>query len=73
VGRKADVNVIDYEALRLSTPEVIYDLPAGGRRISQGARGYEALIVSGRVVSRGGEPTGALPGRLIRGPQTAEV
>jgi N-acyl-D-amino-acid deacylase len=73
VGRKADVNVIDYEALRLSTPEVIYDLPAGGRRITQSARGYEALVVSGQVVSCGGEPTGALPGRLIRGPQTANA
>jgi N-acyl-D-aspartate/D-glutamate deacylase len=71
VGRKADVNVIDYDALRLSTPEVLYDLPAGGRRITQGARGYEALIVSGEVVSRAGEPTGALPGRLVRGPRSA--
>ncbi len=71
VGRKADVNVIDYDALRLSTPHVLYDLPAGGRRITQDARGYEALIVSGEIVSRGGEPTGALPGRLVRGPQTA--
>jgi N-acyl-D-amino-acid deacylase len=71
VGRKADLNVIDYDALTLKTPEVLYDLPAGGRRITQGARGYEALIVSGQVVSRGGEPTGALPGRLVRGPQAA--
>jgi N-acyl-D-amino-acid deacylase len=73
VGRKADINVIDYDGLRLSTPEVLYDLPAGGRRITQGARGYEALIVSGVVVSRGGEPTGALPGRLVRGPQNFVV
>jgi len=73
VGRKADINVIDYDALRLSTPEVLYDLPAGGRRITQSARGYEALVVSGEVVSRGGEPTGALPGRLVRGPQNPAV
>ncbi len=71
VGRKADLNVIDYDAVALETPHVLYDLPAGGRRITQGARGYEALVVSGEVVSRGGEPTGALPGRLVRGPQAA--
>jgi N-acyl-D-amino-acid deacylase len=71
VGRKADLNLIDYDQLRLATPEVLYDLPAGGRRITQGARGYDALIVAGQVVSRGGEPTGALPGRLVRGQQTA--
>ncbi|HXQ17677.1 MAG TPA: amidohydrolase family protein [Caulobacteraceae bacterium] len=71
VGRKADLNLIDYDQLRLATPQVLYDLPAGGRRITQGARGYDALIVSGQVVSRQGEPTGALPGRLVRGPQAA--
>ena len=71
VGRKADLNVIDYDAVALETPHVLYDLPAGGRRITQGARGYEALVVSGEVVSRGGEPTGALPGRLVRGPPAA--
>jgi N-acyl-D-amino-acid deacylase len=71
VGRKADVNVIDYDALRLAAPKVVYDLPAGGRRITQDARGYDAMIVSGKVVSRSGERTGALPGRLIRGPQLA--
>ncbi|HZZ88270.1 MAG TPA: amidohydrolase family protein [Caulobacteraceae bacterium] len=71
VGRKADLNVIDHDQLRLSQPRVLYDLPAGGRRITQGARGYEALIVSGQIVSRGGEPTGALPGRLVRGQQPA--
>ena len=71
VGRKADLNVIDYDQLRLATPHVAYDLPAGGRRITQGARGYDALIVSGQVVSRHGEATGALPGRLVRGPQVA--
>jgi N-acyl-D-aspartate/D-glutamate deacylase len=69
VGRKADLNVIDYDGLTLAKPHVAYDLPAGGRRITQGARGYEALIVAGEVVSRCGEPTGSLPGRLVRGPQ----
>jgi N-acyl-D-aspartate/D-glutamate deacylase len=71
LGRKADLNLIDYDQLRLATPEVLYDLPAGGRRITQGARGYDALIVAGQVVSRRGEPTGALPGRLVRGQQAA--
>ena len=50
---------------------MLYDLPAGGRRLTQGARGYDAMVVSGQVVSRAGEPTGALPGRLVRGPQAA--
>ncbi|HUZ13514.1 MAG TPA: amidohydrolase family protein [Caulobacteraceae bacterium] len=69
VGRRADLNVIDHDALALHAPQVVCDLPAGGRRITQGARGYEALIVAGEVVSRAGEPTGALPGRLVRGPR----
>ena len=68
VGRKADVNVIDYDPVRLAQPQVLYDLPAGGRRLTQDARGYDATIVAGQVVSREGEPTGALPGRLVRGP-----
>jgi N-acyl-D-amino-acid deacylase len=71
VGRKADINLIDYDRVRLAKPRVLYDLPAGGRRITQTASGYDAMIVSGQVVSRGGEPTGALPGRLVRGPQAA--
>jgi N-acyl-D-aspartate/D-glutamate deacylase len=49
------------------------DLPAGGRRLLQRATGYEATIVSGIVVSREGEPTGTLPGRLVRGPQAAPL
>jgi N-acyl-D-aspartate/D-glutamate deacylase len=70
-GYKADVNVIDYDRLTLHAPEVAYDLPAGGRRLVQRAEGYAATIVSGAVVYRDGEPTGALPGRLVRGPQAA--
>jgi N-acyl-D-aspartate/D-glutamate deacylase len=66
-GRKADINVIDYARLRLCAPEVVYDLPAGGRRLMQRAEGYVATILSGQPVFRDGEPTGALPGRLIRG------
>jgi N-acyl-D-amino-acid deacylase len=67
VGKKADVNVIDMEALTLGTPRMVYDLPAGGRRLIQGASGYDATIVSGVVTRRHGVDTGARPGRLIRG------
>lgn len=66
-GRKADINIIDYGRLRLRAPEVVYDLPGGGRRLMQRADGYIATILSGQPVLRDGEPTGALPGRLIRG------
>jgi len=66
-GYKADVNVIDFPRLKLRRPEVRYDLPSGARRLYQGADGYEATIVSGEITYRGGEPTGRLPGRLIRG------
>ena len=71
VGRKADINVIDHGEVLLPRPEVHYDLPAGGRRLFQGARGYDATIVSGVVIAREGQPTGALPGRLVRGPRDA--
>jgi len=70
-GFKADLNVIDYDRLRVRAPEVVYDLPAGGRRLIQRADGYEATIVSGVPVNRNGEATGALPGRLVRGARTA--
>jgi N-acyl-D-aspartate/D-glutamate deacylase len=71
VGRKADLNVIDHGRVTLNSPKVRYDLPAGGRRLYQDAAGYEATIVAGQVISREGESTGALPGRLIRGAQAA--
>lgn len=66
-GLRADLNVIDYDNLTLLAPEVIHDLPAGGRRLMQRARGYVATIVAGQITYRDGEPTGALPGRLVRG------
>lgn len=66
-GYKADLNVIDYDALRLKAPRMIHDLPAGGRRLMQEAEGYRAAIVSGRITYRDGAPTDALPGRLVRG------
>ncbi len=69
-GYKADLNIIDYERLTLHRPGVAYDLPAGGRRLVQRADGYVATIVSGAVTYRNGEPTAALPGKLIRGAQT---
>jgi N-acyl-D-aspartate/D-glutamate deacylase len=65
-GLKADVNVFDLEALSLEPPRMVADLPAGGRRLLQRARGYVATIVSGVVTYRDGEATGALPGRLVR-------
>ncbi|HEY3189595.1 MAG TPA: amidohydrolase family protein, partial [Solirubrobacteraceae bacterium] len=68
-GYKADLNVFGLERLRLHAPEVAHDLPTGGRRLVQRADGYAATIVSGTVVYRDGAPTGALPGRLVRGPQ----
>ena len=67
LGKRADVNVIDMEALRLHTPKMAYDLPAGGNRLVQSASGYDATIVSGVVTRRAGVDTGARPGRLVRG------
>jgi N-acyl-D-aspartate/D-glutamate deacylase len=65
-GLRADVNVIDFDRLGLERPEMLFDLPAGGRRLMQRARGYVATIQSGQVTYRQGEATGALPGRLVR-------
>jgi N-acyl-D-amino-acid deacylase len=70
-GMKADINIIDFDALQLERPEIIFDLPAGGRRLYQGARGYTATIVSGEVIMENGQYTGAVPGKLIRGLQPA--
>lgn len=66
-GMKADLNVIDIEALRLNTPHIAHDLPAGGKRFLQNAEGIVATIVSGEVIFEGGKATGALPGKLVRG------
>ncbi|MFT3800352.1 MAG: amidohydrolase family protein [Burkholderiaceae bacterium] len=71
VGYKADLNVIDLARLKLNVPNVVYDLPAGGRRMHQSAEGYVATIVSGNVTYREGKPTGELPGRLVRGQRAA--
>jgi N-acyl-D-aspartate/D-glutamate deacylase len=65
-GYRADLNVIDFGRLRLCKPEVVYDLPAGGRRLTQRARGYSHTFVAGTETLCGDEHTGALPGRLLR-------
>ena len=66
-GMRADLNVIDFDRLRCEAPVMAYDLPAGGKRLLQGARGYRATVVAGEITYRDGEATGALPGRLVRG------
>jgi N-acyl-D-aspartate/D-glutamate deacylase len=67
VGRKADLNVIDARRIALERPIAVDDLPAGGRRLLQGAHGYVATVVNGVVTRRDGVDTGARPGRLVRG------
>ncbi len=68
-GYRGDLNVIDFDNLRLRKPEIVHDLPAGGRRFLQRADGWVSTIVAGEETYHQGEPTGALPGRLIRGAQ----
>jgi N-acyl-D-aspartate/D-glutamate deacylase len=68
-GMRADVNVIDLEGLHLHAPEAVHDLPASGRRLVQRADGYKATLQAGELTYRDGVATGALPGKLIRGPQ----
>ena len=65
-GLKADINVIDLEALQLHHPELVYDLPAGGKRLIQRVDGYRATLVSGEPIFENGADTGARPGRLVR-------
>ena len=66
VGKRADLNLIDLDALTLHEPEMIFDLPAGGRRLVQHVDGYRATIVAGEVTFLDGRPTGARPGSLVR-------
>ena len=69
-GYRADLNVIDFEELHLERPEVVHDLPAGGKRIVQRSIGYRHTFVHGIEVARNGKDTGARPGRLLRGPRS---
>jgi N-acyl-D-aspartate/D-glutamate deacylase len=70
-GYRADLNLIDYDALRIHAPRIVADLPAGGARLKQAADGYRATIVRGEVTYRDGTSSGARPGRLVRGAQPA--
>ena len=70
-GKRADLNVIDHAAIRLRTPRLVHDLPAGGRRLLQHADGYTATIVASEQTRAGGVDTGARPGRLLRGRRAA--
>ncbi len=72
-GYRADLNVIDFENLRLRPPRVAFDLPAGGKRIVQRADGYRHTFVRGVAVMCDGAFTGARPGRLLRGPRAAPL
>ena len=68
-GMKADLNVIDFDHLRCEAPEMAYDLPGGRQAAAAAGPRLQATVVSGEVTYRDGEPTGALPGRLVRGPR----
>jgi N-acyl-D-aspartate/D-glutamate deacylase len=66
VGKRADLNLVDLDGMRLHAPEMVFDLPAGGRRLVQKVDGYKTTMVAGQVTYEDGEPTGARPGRLVR-------
>ena len=70
-GYLADVNVIDLDALNCRAPDIVHDLPAGGRRLMQTADGYRYTVKRGAVTFEDGEHTGALPGGLVRGARPA--
>ena len=72
-GKIADINIIDFDALQLHRPEAVFDLPAGGRRLVQRADGYEMTIKAGEVIFKAGEHTGALPGKLVRRSDEAQI
>jgi N-acyl-D-aspartate/D-glutamate deacylase len=70
-GMRADLNLIDMEALRIEPPKIVFDLPAGGKRLIQKAHGYRQTLVAGETICVDGELTGARPGRLVRGARPA--
>jgi N-acyl-D-amino-acid deacylase len=72
-GLRADVNLIDYERLQVQKPELVHDMPAGGRRFVQKVDGYEATFVAGTPIFERGEHTGAMPGRLVRAGRDAQA
>ncbi len=65
-GLRADLNLIDFAGLTVQKPELVHDMPAGGRRFVQRVAGYAATLVAGEPIFERGEHTGALPGRLVR-------
>jgi N-acyl-D-aspartate/D-glutamate deacylase len=65
-GLRADINVIDFDGLKVRKPELVHDMPAGGRRFVQHVEGYEATLVAGTPIFERGQHTGAMPGRLVR-------
>jgi N-acyl-D-amino-acid deacylase len=71
-GYLADLNIIDFKAISLEPPEMVYDLPSNGKRLIQRANGYIATIKRGEVTFEHGEATGALPGKLLRGSAIAD-
>jgi N-acyl-D-aspartate/D-glutamate deacylase len=68
-GLRADLNLIDFEALTFDMPEMVYDFPANGRRLVQHAQGYVGTFVNGVQTVANDEFTGAMPGKLLRGNQ----
>lgn len=66
VGKKADINVIDYDSLALGVPRMVQDLPAGGQRLLQAVNGYKAVFVSGQKVIENDQVLAARPGKLVR-------
>ena len=68
---RADINVIDFEQLGTELPHMVQDLPAGGSRLEQRTTGYLATVVGGEITYQNGVATDALPGRLVRGGQSA--
>ena len=69
VGKRADLNLVDLDGMRLYEPEMVFDLPAGGRRLVQKVDGYKTTMLAGQVTYEDGVPTGARPGRLVRFPE----
>jgi len=71
-GLRADINLIDFDGLKLHKPEIVHDMPANGRRFVQRVEGYEATLVAGEPIFERGEPTGAMPGKLVRAGRIGE-